>query len=116
MITALIIFIITYLFIGLRQIPRLHIDRPAGALVGAVLMVVFGVLTLDQAFSAIDMNTLLCDGRIVSHTRIPCGNNQHRDSINQRAAKQHLPPNAACHWGYGAFTLPATARWCTDKS
>jgi Na+/H+ antiporter NhaD/arsenite permease-like protein/uncharacterized membrane protein (UPF0127 family) len=59
MITALIIFIITYLLIGLRQIPRLHIDRPAGALVGAVLMIVFGVLTLDQAFGAIDMHTLL---------------------------------------------------------
>jgi Na+/H+ antiporter NhaD/arsenite permease-like protein/uncharacterized membrane protein (UPF0127 family) len=59
MITALIIFIITYLFIGLRQIPRLHIDRPAGALVGAVLMIVFGVLSLDQAFGAIDMHTLL---------------------------------------------------------
>ena len=59
MVTALIIFLITYLFIGLRQIPRLQIDRPAGALVGAVLMVVLGVLTLDQAFSAIDMHTLL---------------------------------------------------------
>jgi Na+/H+ antiporter NhaD/arsenite permease-like protein/uncharacterized membrane protein (UPF0127 family) len=59
MVTALIIFIITYLFIGLRQIPRLHIDRPAGALVGAVLMIVLGVLTLDQAFGAIDMHTLL---------------------------------------------------------
>ena len=59
MVTAFIIFIITYLFIGLRQIPRLQIDRPAGALVGAVLMVVLGVLTLDQAFSAIDMHTLL---------------------------------------------------------
>jgi len=59
MITALIIFIITYLFIGQRQIPRLHIDRPAGALVGAVLMIVFGVLSLEQAFSAIDMHTLL---------------------------------------------------------
>ena len=59
MITALIIFIITYIFIGLRQIPRIHINRPAGALVGAVLMVVFGVLTLDQAFAAIDMHTLL---------------------------------------------------------
>ena len=58
-ITALVIFIITYLFIGLRQIPRLHIDRPAGALVGAVLMIVFGVLTLDEAFAAIDMHTLL---------------------------------------------------------
>src|SRR5512146_3312637 len=59
MITALIIFIITYVFIGLRQIPRVHVDRPAGALVGAVLMIVFGVLTLDQAFAAIDLHTLL---------------------------------------------------------
>jgi Na+/H+ antiporter NhaD/arsenite permease-like protein/uncharacterized membrane protein (UPF0127 family) len=58
-ITALIIFIITYLFIGIRQIPRIHINRPAGALIGAVLMIVFGVLTLDQAFAAIDMHTLL---------------------------------------------------------
>ncbi len=58
-ITALVIFIITYIFIGLRQIPQVHIDRPAGALVGAVLMVVFGVLTLDQAFSAIDLHTIL---------------------------------------------------------
>jgi Na+/H+ antiporter NhaD/arsenite permease-like protein/uncharacterized membrane protein (UPF0127 family) len=57
--TALVIFVITYVFIGLRQIPRLHIDRPAGALVGAVLMIITGVLTLDQAFAAIDMHTLL---------------------------------------------------------
>ncbi len=57
--TAFVIFIITYVFIGLRQIPQVHIDRPAGALVGAVLMVVFGVLTLDQAFSAVDLHTLL---------------------------------------------------------
>lgn len=58
-IAALIIFIITYIFIGLRQIPRVHVDRPAGALVGAVLMIVSGVLTLDQAFASIDMHTLL---------------------------------------------------------
>ncbi|NTW59552.1 MAG: anion transporter, partial [Nitrospirae bacterium] len=59
MFTALVIFLITYLFIGLRQIPRVHIDRPAGALVGAVLMVVTGVLTLDEAFAAVDLHTLL---------------------------------------------------------
>jgi len=58
-ITALVIFIITYVFIGLRQIPRVHVDRTAGALVGAVLTIVFGVLTLDEAFAAIDMHTLL---------------------------------------------------------
>jgi hypothetical protein len=39
-ITALVIFLITYLFIGLRQIPRIHIDRPAGALVGALLTII----------------------------------------------------------------------------
>lgn len=59
MITAFVIFLVTYIFIGLRQIPRVHIDRPAGALVGAVLMVVTGVLTLDQAFAAVDLHTLL---------------------------------------------------------
>ncbi|MDH4163708.1 MAG: SLC13 family permease [Nitrospirota bacterium] len=59
MITALIVFLITYVFVGLTQVPRIPINRPAGALVGAVLMVVTGVLTLDQAFSAIDMHTLL---------------------------------------------------------
>ena len=58
-IIALVIFLITYLLIGLRQIPQVHINRPAGALVGAVLMVVFGVLTLEQAFAAVDMHTLL---------------------------------------------------------
>ncbi|MHB8846346.1 MAG: SLC13 family permease [Nitrospirota bacterium] len=59
MVTALVIFLITYLFIGLRQIPRVHIDRPAGALVGAVLMVVLGVLSLDEAFAAVDLHTIL---------------------------------------------------------
>jgi Na+/H+ antiporter NhaD/arsenite permease-like protein/uncharacterized membrane protein (UPF0127 family) len=57
--TALIILVITYIFIGIRQIPQVHINRPAGALMGAVLMVVFGVLSLDEAFSAVDMRTLL---------------------------------------------------------
>ncbi len=59
MVTALFIFLITYIFIGLRQVPRLHIDRTAGALVGAVLMIILGVVSLDQAFAAIDMHTLL---------------------------------------------------------
>ncbi len=59
MLTALAVFLITYVFVGLTQVPRIPINRPAGALVGAVLMVVTGVLTLDQAFSAVDMHTLL---------------------------------------------------------
>lgn len=35
------------------------LDRPSGALLGAVLMVLSGVLTLDEAYRAVDYNTIL---------------------------------------------------------
>src|SRR5574337_740263 len=35
------------------------LDRPSGALLGAVLMVLSGVLTLDEAYRAVDFNTIL---------------------------------------------------------
>lgn len=35
------------------------LDRPSGALFGAVLMVITGVLTLDEAYRSIDFNTIL---------------------------------------------------------
>jgi Na+/H+ antiporter NhaD/arsenite permease-like protein len=53
------IFGATYLTLGLQRTPRLHIDRPSGALLGAVAMVAFGVLTLEQAYAAIDLDTIL---------------------------------------------------------
>lgn len=53
MITALVTFIMTSLPTGLRQVPRVHIGRPAGALAGAVLMIVTGVITLDEAVAAV---------------------------------------------------------------
>lgn len=36
-----------------------RLDRPSGALLGAVLMVITGVLTLEEAYRAIDFNTIL---------------------------------------------------------
>ena len=36
-----------------------RLDRPSAALLGAVLMVICGVLTLDEAYRAIDFNTIL---------------------------------------------------------
>lgn len=33
---ALIIFVLTYIIIGIQNIPKLHINRPAGALLNAV--------------------------------------------------------------------------------
>lgn len=59
MIVALAVFGVTYLLIAARRLSLLHIGRPAGALVGAVGMVLFGVLTPRQAYASIDMNTVV---------------------------------------------------------
>jgi Na+/H+ antiporter NhaD/arsenite permease-like protein len=56
---ALLIFLVTYLLIGIQKIPRLHIGRPSGALLGACGMVAFGVVTFDEAKRAIDLDTIL---------------------------------------------------------
>jgi len=56
---ALIIFVLTYIIIGIQNIPKLHINRPAGALLGAVAMVLFGVINLKEAYAAIDLDTIL---------------------------------------------------------
>jgi Na+/H+ antiporter NhaD/arsenite permease-like protein len=58
-VTASLIFAATYAIIGIQGIPKIHIDRPSGALLGAVAMVGFGVLTLQQAYQAIDLDTIL---------------------------------------------------------
>jgi Na+/H+ antiporter NhaD/arsenite permease-like protein len=56
---ALIIFVLTYIIIGIQNIPKMHINRPAGALLGAVAMVLFGVINLKEAYAAIDLDTIL---------------------------------------------------------
>jgi len=42
---VLVIFFITYLFIGLRQVPRVHIDRIVGALI-TVITISAGIMVL----------------------------------------------------------------------
>jgi len=56
---ALIIFFVTYFIIVIQKIPRLHLSRAAGALVGAVAMGIFGVLTLPEIYAAIDLDTII---------------------------------------------------------
>lgn len=58
MFTATIILILTYIGIAFTHLPKLNVDRPTAALVGGVCMVLFGVLTYQQAVSAIDFNTI----------------------------------------------------------
>lgn len=56
--TALIVFIITYTGIIFTRLPKINVDRPSAAFFGAVAMVVFGVLNLEEAVKAIDYNTI----------------------------------------------------------
>jgi Na+/H+ antiporter NhaD/arsenite permease-like protein len=56
---ALVVFCVTYLVIASRQLHFLKLDRPAGAIVGAVAMVVVGGLPMDGALAAIDLHVLV---------------------------------------------------------
>nr|BAL57541.1 citrate transporter [uncultured Acetothermia bacterium]BAL58988.1 citrate transporter [Candidatus Acetothermum autotrophicum] len=56
---ALAIFLVTYAIIAIQKIPRVHISRAAGALIGAVAMALFGVLSPQEAYSAIDLDTIV---------------------------------------------------------
>lgn len=56
---AAAIFVLTYALIAARRLAWLPIGRPAGALLGAVLMVGCGVLTPEESYRAIDHDTLV---------------------------------------------------------
>lgn len=55
---ATIIFALTYIGIIFTKLPRLNLDRPTAAFVGAVAMLCFGVVNLQEAVSFIDFNTI----------------------------------------------------------
>ena len=55
---AIGIFCASYLALALGKVPGLSIDRAGVALVGACLMVASGVMTLDDAYRAVDFNTI----------------------------------------------------------
>jgi Na+/H+ antiporter NhaD/arsenite permease-like protein len=52
------IFAATYLVIAIGKLPGYRLDRAGAALLGASLMVGTGALSLDQAYGAIDFNTI----------------------------------------------------------
>ena len=56
---AIVIFGGTYLLICARRLKVLPLRRPAAALLGTVLMVACGVMTPEQAYRAVDYNTLV---------------------------------------------------------
>jgi hypothetical protein len=57
-VAAGVIFVGSYLALAIGRIPGLSIDRAGIALVGAGLMVASGALSLDDAFKAVDLDTI----------------------------------------------------------
>jgi Na+/H+ antiporter NhaD/arsenite permease-like protein len=58
-VVATIIFAITYVLISGRQLKILPLNRPAAALLGAVLMVSTGVMTPERAYRAVNYDTIV---------------------------------------------------------
>src|SRR5437667_8827092 len=56
---GLLVFAATYLLISVQRLPFVHLNRPAASLLGAVAMVVLGVLPLSDAYAAIDFDVLV---------------------------------------------------------
>jgi len=56
---AVTIFVITYIGVALGRIPGLVIDRVGISLLGAIAMVVFGILSVDEAINSIDFPTII---------------------------------------------------------
>ena len=56
---AWLIFLATYAVVALGKIPVYRIDRAGAALLGASLMIATGVLSLDEAYRAVDFNTIV---------------------------------------------------------
>ena len=57
-IAAVAIFLATYVAVAIGRMPGLRVDRAGAALIGAGLMVACGVLSLEQAYRAIDLDTI----------------------------------------------------------
>ena len=59
MLAAALIFLGTYLVLALGRLPGFRVDRTGAAIIGASLMMAFEVLTLEEAWAAVDHNTIL---------------------------------------------------------
>jgi Na+/H+ antiporter NhaD/arsenite permease-like protein len=56
---AIVIFLATYAVIALGRLPGFRLDRAGAALIGASLMVASGVMTMAEAYKAIDFDTIV---------------------------------------------------------
>jgi Na+/H+ antiporter NhaD/arsenite permease-like protein len=56
---AILIFLATYLVLAIGRLPGFRVDRTGACIIGASLMIAFGVLDFQQAFAAINYDTII---------------------------------------------------------
>src|SRR6266849_1122558 len=56
---ALVVFVGTYVGLGIGRLPPFRVDRTGVAIIGAAVMVVTGVIPWDRAVAAVDAHTLV---------------------------------------------------------
>jgi len=59
LLTPVLIFFLTYLVLALGRLPGLRVDRTGAAIIGASLMIASNVLSFEQAYAAIDYDTII---------------------------------------------------------
>jgi len=59
MLAAALIFLGTYVVLAVGRLPGFRVDRTGAAIIGAGLMIAFDVLTPEEAYAAIDHNTIM---------------------------------------------------------
>jgi len=57
--TALVIFAATYLVLAIGRLPGFRVDRTGAAIIGASLMLAANVLTVEEAYAAINYDTIV---------------------------------------------------------
>ena len=56
---AVLIFLATYVVLALGRLPGFRVDRTGACIIGASLMIAFGVLDLHQAWEAVNYDTII---------------------------------------------------------
>jgi len=59
LLAAILIFLAVYLVLALGRLPGFRVDRTGACIIGASLMIAFGVLDLDHAYAAINYDTII---------------------------------------------------------
>src|SRR5215469_6483548 len=59
MTAAIIVFLLTYLVMAIGRLPGFRIDRTGAAIIGASLMLAANVLSVEEAYAAINYDTIM---------------------------------------------------------